>query len=109
MHQVPAAAVAHTLPADVASFTGRQAELKRLMRAPPGRKTAGGVVRIVAIDGMAGVGKTALAVHAAHDYEGNGTIDLFAALEVATGKVITQLRPSHTNAVFVVFLNKISP
>jgi hypothetical protein len=26
-----------------------------------------------------------------HDYERNGTIDLFAALEVATGKVITQL------------------
>ncbi len=63
--QVPAA-VAHTLPADVASFTGRQAELDRLMRAPPDGDTAGGVVRIDAIDGMAGVGKTAFAVHAAH-------------------------------------------
>jgi tetratricopeptide (TPR) repeat protein len=56
----------HTLPADVASFTGRQAELERLMRALPGRETAGGIVRIDAIDGMAGVGKTAFAVHAAH-------------------------------------------
>jgi transposase len=45
---------------------------------------------------------------ATHDYERNGTIDLFAALEVATGKVITQLRPSHTSAEFVVFLNKIN-
>jgi DDE superfamily endonuclease len=45
---------------------------------------------------------------ATHDYERNGTIDLFAALEVATGKVITQQRPSHTSAEFVVFLNKIN-
>jgi hypothetical protein len=45
---------------------------------------------------------------ATHDDERNGTIDLFAALEVATGKVITQLRPSHTSAEFVVFLNKIN-
>lgn len=36
---------------------------------------------------------------ATHDYERNGTIDLFAALEVATGKVITQLRPSHQRGV----------
>jgi hypothetical protein len=44
---------------------------------------------------------------ATHD-DANGTIDLFAALEVATGKVITQLRPSDTSAEFVVFLNKIN-
>jgi tetratricopeptide (TPR) repeat protein len=59
-------AAAHVLPADVASFTGRQAQLEQLMRALPGRETAGGVVSINAIDGMAGVGKTAFAVHAAH-------------------------------------------
>ena len=57
---------AHTLPADVASFTGRQAELEQLMRAMPGQASSGGMVRIDAIDGMAGVGKTAFAVHAAH-------------------------------------------
>ena len=44
---------------------------------------------------------------ATHDYERNGTLDLFAALEVATGKVITDLRKSHTAADFIVFLNKI--
>jgi transposase len=44
---------------------------------------------------------------ATHDYVRNGTIDLFAALDIATGKVITDLRPSHTSAEFVKFLNKI--
>jgi len=45
---------------------------------------------------------------ATHDYVRNGTLDLFAALEIATGKVITDLRPSHTSAEFVAFLNKIN-
>lgn len=44
---------------------------------------------------------------ATHDYERNGTVDLFAALEIATGKVITDLRPSHTSAEFIKFLNKV--
>jgi transposase len=44
---------------------------------------------------------------ATHDYERNGTIDLFAALEVATGKVITDLRRSHTAADFIAFLDKL--
>lgn len=56
----------HSLPADAANFTGRQAELDRLMQALPSRESTGGVVRIDAIDGMAGVGKTAFAVHAGH-------------------------------------------
>ena len=57
---------ANTLPADIASFIGRQAELKRVTRPPEGI-VAGGVVRIDSIDGMAGVGKTAFAVHVAHE------------------------------------------
>src|SRR5664280_173871 len=54
------------LPRDVPDFTGRRAELTRLL-ANLDRTGAGltGVV-IYAIDGMAGVGKTTLAVHAAH-------------------------------------------
>jgi len=44
---------------------------------------------------------------ATHDYERNGTCDLFAALEVATGKVITDIRARHTSADFVAFLNKV--
>jgi transposase len=45
---------------------------------------------------------------ATHDYQRNGTIDLFAALNVATGKVISDLRPTHTSAEFIKFLNKIN-
>ncbi len=44
---------------------------------------------------------------ATHDYERNGTCDLFAALEIATGKVITDIRKSHTSADFVAFLSKL--
>jgi transposase len=44
---------------------------------------------------------------ATHDYVRNGILDLFAALEVATGKVITDLRKSHIAADFIAFLNKI--
>src|SRR5215211_4859146 len=43
-----------------------------------------------------------------HDYQRNGTCDLFAALEIATGKVITDIRPRHTSADFVAFLSKVN-
>jgi tetratricopeptide (TPR) repeat protein/transcriptional regulator with XRE-family HTH domain len=58
-----AAAATRTLPRDIASFTGRQHELAELADAAAG---TGGVVSIHAIGGMAGIGKTAFAVHAAH-------------------------------------------
>jgi transposase len=45
---------------------------------------------------------------ATHDYERNGTCDLFAALDIATGKVITDIRASHTSTDFVAFLNKVN-
>jgi tetratricopeptide (TPR) repeat protein/transcriptional regulator with XRE-family HTH domain len=56
--------IARTLPRDTGSFTGRQAELDRLLGQFGG--VGGGVIAIHAIGGMAGVGKTTLAVHAAH-------------------------------------------
>jgi tetratricopeptide (TPR) repeat protein/transcriptional regulator with XRE-family HTH domain len=61
------AAATRTLPRDIASFTGRQQELAQLAEAAAG---AGGVVGIRAIGGMAGVGKTAFAVHVAHRLAG---------------------------------------
>jgi tetratricopeptide (TPR) repeat protein len=61
-----AAAATRTLPRDIASFTGRQHELAELVDAAAGAARPGGVVGIAAVGGMAGVGKTALAVHAAH-------------------------------------------
>jgi transposase len=45
---------------------------------------------------------------ATHDYERNGTCDLFAALNVATGTVITDIKKSHTSADFISFLNKVN-
>jgi tetratricopeptide (TPR) repeat protein len=60
------AAATRTLPRDIASFTGREAELRQLIRPVLGAGSSGGVVSIYAIGGMAGIGKTALAVHAAH-------------------------------------------
>jgi len=60
------AAPARTLPRDIGSFTGRQDEVRQLMQAVSHRVSSRGVVGIHAIEGMAGIGKTALAVHAAH-------------------------------------------
>ena len=44
---------------------------------------------------------------ATHDYVRNGTCDLFAALEMASGKVITDIRSKHTSDDFVAFLGLI--
>ncbi len=65
------AAATRTLPRDIAAFTGRQAELAQLMGTLASMTATGGVVGIHAIGGMAGVGKTAFAVHAAHRLAGN--------------------------------------
>jgi transposase len=45
---------------------------------------------------------------ATHDYLRNGTCDLFAALNIATGTVITDIRSTHTSDDFIKFLNKIN-
>src|SRR5262245_48802526 len=66
-----AAAATRALPRDIAAFTGRQAELAHLVGVLAAAAAAGGgVVGIHAIDGMAGVGKTTFAVHAAHRLTG---------------------------------------
>ncbi|WP_344647170.1 AfsR/SARP family transcriptional regulator, partial [Cryptosporangium japonicum] len=61
----PAVSGCHNLPPDTGDFTGRDAELRRLTRpgAAPGTPHA---PLVGAINGMPGVGKTALAVRAAH-------------------------------------------
>jgi tetratricopeptide (TPR) repeat protein/transcriptional regulator with XRE-family HTH domain len=66
-----AAAATRGLPRDVASFTGRRAELDRLAEGLDGLAAGGGVVGICAIGGMAGVGKTTFTVHAAHRLAGS--------------------------------------
>jgi tetratricopeptide (TPR) repeat protein/transcriptional regulator with XRE-family HTH domain len=60
------AAATRTLPRASVSFTGRGRELARLLDALTPEASQGVVLGIHAIDGMAGIGKTTLAVHAAH-------------------------------------------
>jgi transposase len=43
-----------------------------------------------------------------HDYKRNGVVDLYAALEVATGRVTGECSDSHTGADFLAFLNTIA-
>jgi hypothetical protein len=62
----PPAPATCTLPADTAAFTGRGKELHDITAAVSAAAGAGRVVAIHAIDGMPGVGKTALAVHVGH-------------------------------------------
>src|SRR5262249_56520455 len=57
-------------PGVVASFTGRQADLDQLAEGQESLAGGGGGVGICAIGGMAGVGKTTFAVHAAHRLAG---------------------------------------
>src|SRR5258706_84522 len=65
-----AAAATRALPRDISGFTGRRAELARLVGSAETLAAGGGVVGIHAIGGMAGIGKTAFAVHAAHGLAG---------------------------------------
>ncbi|MFJ5954198.1 tetratricopeptide repeat protein [Streptomyces noursei] len=57
-------ALRNTLPRDIAAFTGRDGELHRLLHAA--ENSSAPVLTIHAVDGMPGVGKTALVTHAAH-------------------------------------------
>ncbi|HTU73819.1 MAG TPA: tetratricopeptide repeat protein [Trebonia sp.] len=80
--QAAIASAARTLPRDVPSFTGRNQELRALKAAAASAPDSGGVPQICVIHGMPGVGKTALAVHVAHevaaDYPGGQfSIDLY--------------------------------
>jgi DNA-binding SARP family transcriptional activator len=65
----PAATYTHTpaqLPADLPRFTGRKNELDQLEASIPEADRPATAVTILVVHGMAGLGKTALAVHAAH-------------------------------------------
>ncbi len=62
-----ASARVRALPRDIASFVGRNAELRQMTDAVTAiDPVAAGVVNIWAVGGMAGIGKTAFAIHAAH-------------------------------------------
>ena len=67
--ELSAAAATRTLPRDIGGFTGREGELTGLENSLA-KVAGGGLVAIYAIDGMAGIGKTTFAVHAAHRLAG---------------------------------------
>jgi DNA-binding SARP family transcriptional activator len=74
------------LPADVADFTGREDQVKHLcdLLASGGVDADPGAVRIALVAGSGGLGKTSLAVHAAHRVRGSFPdgqlyVDLFGA------------------------------
>ncbi|WP_439380802.1 AfsR/SARP family transcriptional regulator [Amycolatopsis lexingtonensis] len=79
---VVVAAGRNDLPGDIADFAGREPELSRLLSVRDGlAHTAPTAVVIEAIDGMAGIGKTTLAIHAAHRLAGQyGDAQLFIDL-----------------------------
>ncbi len=99
----PAPAVPRQLPAAPETFTGRTAELAQLDRLLRDRDTSTPVV-ISAVSGMGGIGKTALAVHWAHqaresfsdgefyiDMQGYHPTGLPVAPEAALGQFLISL------------------
>ncbi|HEY1822727.1 MAG TPA: BTAD domain-containing putative transcriptional regulator [Trebonia sp.] len=87
------------LPADIGDFTGREThveQLSALLLAGNGARSPG-AVRIVVVNGAAGLGKTTLAVHAAHQVsaqfpDGQLHIDLQGASSqtVSPGEVLAR-------------------
>jgi DNA-binding SARP family transcriptional activator/tetratricopeptide (TPR) repeat protein len=69
LEAAPSPAAPRQLPAAARHFTGRRRELDQildLLGSSQSTDVPGGTVVISAIDGMAGIGKTTLAIHAAH-------------------------------------------
>ena len=52
--------------------------------------------------------RTGRAVRHTHDYRRHGIVDLYAALEIATGQVTHQFSPTHTAADFLRFMKKVA-
>jgi tetratricopeptide (TPR) repeat protein len=87
------------LPRDVTGFIGREHEMEQLANL-----VSGGSVLVTAIDGIAGVGKTALAVHVAHQLRA----------QFPDGQLYVDLRgytsgqpPAEPNEVLEIFLNSL--
>lgn len=78
------------LPPDIADFTGRAEQVEQLceLLATPDEQAGPGAVRVVLVVGTGGLGKTTLAVHAAHRVARQFTDgQLYASLRGATQPV----------------------
>ncbi|WP_256517154.1 NB-ARC domain-containing protein [Paractinoplanes aksuensis] len=84
------------LPPDLPGFTGRRQELGRLSAA----RAAG----VVALEGMAGVGKTRLAVHAAHRLHGHEPFDRLLFVDLRGFHPDAEQPPADPSAVLDGFL-----
>ncbi|MEV6949535.1 tetratricopeptide repeat protein [Streptomyces sp. NPDC051172] len=100
------AGVFRQLPADLSTFTGRRAELRALFLAVDDAPGPTPTVVVSAIEGMAGIGKTRLAVRAAHE--------LVRAGRFADVQLFVNLRgfdpdrpPVHPSAVLDAFLRQL--
>jgi DNA-binding SARP family transcriptional activator len=62
----PEPSVPHQLPTDIPHFAGRAEQLRQITTSLEAASERGEKVAIAAIDGMGGVGKSVLAIHAAH-------------------------------------------
>ena len=87
------------LPADIADFTGRETHVGHLCTLLLGGNTTSspGAVRVVVVNGAAGLGKTTLAVHAAHEVsahfpDGQLYVDLLGASSqpASSGEVLAR-------------------
>ncbi|WP_194925898.1 AfsR/SARP family transcriptional regulator [Catenulispora pinisilvae] len=88
----------HTLPRDVADFTGRGEQLRHITDAAAGLADPHTAFAAV-IDGMAGIGKSALAVHAAHQLS-----DRFPDGQLYADLLGTSPEPAEPRAVLASFL-----
>lgn len=88
------------LPADIGDFTGRETHVAHLSALLLGttKGSSPGAVRIAVVNGAAGLGKTTLAVHAAHQVsaqfpDGQLYVDLLgaSAQSAAPGEVLARL------------------
>jgi tetratricopeptide (TPR) repeat protein len=96
------------LPTDLATFTGRQEELARLIAAATHHHDDGIAKTVVvsAVEGMAGVGKTQLAVHAAHHLVRSGHFT-DVQLHVNLRGFDPELPPADPSTVLEAFLRQL--
>jgi DNA-binding SARP family transcriptional activator/tetratricopeptide (TPR) repeat protein len=81
------------LPADIGDFTGRAGQVEQIGRHLTDPAEGRLATRIVVITGQGGVGKTSLAVHAAHSVTGHFPEgQLFADLHAGAGQPVSPMR-----------------